>query len=119
MDYQPGDRLRLKTHIGHRSEGVHTVPAHEDAAYEAFMQRYAPLFTDQIGTVVEVTSAGVAGVGGDDEEHVALRFDHHDPDTGIRVAGREGSRIVSFTEQQIQEWFEAVPAVGVVQGGQQ
>lgn len=108
MDYKPGERFRLTTHVGHHEEGVARVTPHADATYEAFLNRRHPLFTGQVGVVEEVVPAGRNGAGPDNEDVVVLAFDSHDKDTGQKIDGLEGSRRVSFTEQQMQEWFERV-----------
>ena len=105
MDYEKGQQFKLRTHVGAFEEhgGVHTLTKHENEEFEAFLDRHHPLWEGQVGTVEAVTE--MQGI-----EHVILTFEYHDPNTREVVPGREASRNVSFTQQQMDEWFEEVKA---------
>jgi hypothetical protein len=112
MTYKQGQRFQLKQHVGYRAP--HEL--HEDAQYEAFLDRHHPIFEGQVGTVVEIVPAEAEGAGNHEEEHVVLLFearrlvDHNDGDVIHEAIEGHPGRMVSFTQQQMDGWFE--PAAG-------
>lgn len=116
MNYTQGEEFRLKVHNGmfsdHPLKGdtdiVNPLTRHEDAAYETFLDRHHPLFAGQVGHVVEVGEMGDPPV-----EHVYLAFDHLDQATKELIPNKQrgrAHRITSFTQEQMDEWFEPLNA---------
>jgi len=110
MDFKVGQKFKLNTHVGAFTEhgGVHNIEKHHDSDYEAYLDRHYPLWEGQVGVVVAVVPPEEEGAGNREEEHVVLSMDWHDPNTRQAVAGREGHRTVSFTQKQMDDWFEPV-----------
>jgi len=131
MDYTPGQKFRLKEHVGYRPDydPDKTYTVEGVSVQERQLERHDPIFADQVGVVLawdgsqnpemEATiPAEVNGAGSDEEDSVVLQFDHHDfIEHGDEESGpvhRQGvgasakKRNVSFTEQQMKDWFEEV-----------
>ncbi len=123
MDYTPGQRFRLKQHVGYDPNLGADDPRNPSNADRPVRQPDGnwmlephvgmhPLFAGQVGEVVGVVPAGVAGAGQHDEEVVVLQFNHHqfvnhgpDPENPI-VSQTDHPRNVSFNEEQMGRWFD-------------
>jgi hypothetical protein len=70
-----GKQYRLRQHVGYQPD---INPHHPWEQSAALAGRHAPLFRDQVGTVVAVVPAAENGAGTYDDDHVVLAFEHHD-----------------------------------------
>jgi hypothetical protein len=124
-DFTVGQQYQLNQHVGFdpsRTPVVDPIAALNDPELERVArlreglmpETHHPLFADQIGTVVDVVPAGVAGGGPLDQETVVLEFDHlqlvnHVPGKTTPESVPTGlTRRASFTAQQMAEWFTPV-----------
>jgi hypothetical protein len=85
-----GRRFRLRDHVGYQP---HVNPHHPWEQSAELWGHHAPLFRDQIGTVVAVVPAAEDGAGTKDEDHAVLAFEHRElvvppPTSGARDHAR-------------------------------
>jgi hypothetical protein len=114
-DLQPGDQFRLVNHQGYRTDYDPTDEL-EALKRQVGLSMHHPLFAGQVGTVYETfVPAEVSGAGPNNEDCIVLQLDHrewlsHDDGTGQpehRLLS-ENSRLVSFTQKQLDADFEEV-----------